>query len=261
MSYKMKLLTFNTHSLVAGEGERQVSVLAEAILKEKFDVIALQEVNQKIGDKESNFAFRVVSRMKEMGEDYAWTYLPIKIGYGIYDEGLAFLSRAPLAEIRSGYLSKTHSYDNWKTRMALGIRPEGSEAWFWNLHMSWWEDPDEPFCAQWVRLLSLLSPKEEVWLMGDFNNPAEIRGEGYDLVRESGFYDAYELAEKRQGAGTASAGIDGWHGRSVAAESLRIDQIWSSRPRKISFCHTIFDGERYDVISDHFGVAIGIENR
>ncbi len=256
----MKLLTFNTHSLVEGRAEDQVSVLADAIAEELFDVIALQEVNQKIGDKESNFAAAVVVRLSERGVRYDWRYLPIKIGYGRYDEGLAFLCRAPIAEIECGYLSKRRAYDDWKTRMVLGVRCEGSDEWFFNLHTGWWDDSDEPFCAQWVRLSALLPCSNALWLMGDFNQPAEVRGEGYDLVRGSGFYDAYELAQKKLGEGTAAVGIDGWHGRAVPCDLLRIDQIWTRRARQISSYRTLFDGVHYAKISDHFGVAITVED-
>ena len=158
---KMKLLTFNTHSLVEGRGEEQISVLADAILSEGFDVVALQEVNQPkdrapisegASVKQGNFAAEVIEKLGEAGEKYHFSYLPIKLGYEKYDEGLAFLCRAPIIETRSILLSKPRSYIDWKKRMALGIRCEGSDEWFWNLHMSWWEDADEPFGAQWVRL-------------------------------------------------------------------------------------------------------------
>ena len=266
---KMKLLTFNTHSLVEGRGEEQISVLADAILSEGFDVVALQEVNQPkdrapmsegASVKQGNFAAEVIEKLGKAGEKYHFSYLPIKLGYEKYDEGLAFLCRAPIIETRSILLSKPRSYIDWKKRMALGIRCEGSDEWFWNLHMSWWEDADEPFCAQWVRLLPHLSAGQVFWLLGDFNNPAEVRGEGYDLLREFGLFDAFAAAEKRCGEGTARSGIDGWHGKDVPCELLRIDQIWASRPWRILESRTLFDGVRYPEISDHFGVAVTVEN-
>ncbi len=264
---KMKLLTLNTHSLVEGRGEEQASVLAEAILSEKFDVIALQEVNQPKESaliskgamiKQGNFAVEVITRLGEMGEDYHFCYLPIKLGYEKYDEGLAFLCRAPIAETRSILVSDERPYDDWKKRMALGIRCESSHVWFWNLHMSWWEDSDEPFCTEWNRFSKHLT-SEDFWLLGDWNNPAEMRDEGYDLLREFGLFDAFTAAEKRCGEGTARSGIDGWHGRSAPRELLRIDQIWSSRPWRVLEYRTLFDGARYPEISDHFGVAVTVE--
>ena len=235
-------------------------MLAEAIAAEGFDVVALQEVNQNIGDKESNFAAAVVSRLSERGVRYDWRYLPVKIGYGRYDEGLAFLCRTPIKEVRSAYLTERRSYEDWKTRMALGVRCEGRDEWFFSIHTGWWKDPDEPFFDQWKRLSELLPRRERIWLMGDFNQPAEVRGEGYDLVRDAGWYDAYDLAEHRIGEGTARAGIDGWHGRAVTCDWLRIDQIHSNRRVKISSYRTLFDGVRYTAISDHFGVAVTVED-
>ena len=96
--------------------------------------------------------------------------------------------------------------------------------------------------------------------MGDFNNPAEVRGEGYDLLRESSLHDAYEMACLRQGEGTARAKIDGWRGRQSASEWLRIDQIWSSRARSVSVYQTLFDGKRFPFISDHLGVSVTVND-
>ena len=180
---KMKLLSFNTHSLVEERGEEQVSVLADAILAEKFDVIALQEVNQPregrpISEgssvKQGNFAAEVLERLGEAGAKYHFSYLPIKLGYEKYDEGLVFLCRAPIIETQSILLSKPRSYIDWKKRMALGIRCEGSDVWFWNLHTSWWEDADEPFSAQWVRLLPTSSTRRPQPAAMRFFRPALI---------------------------------------------------------------------------------------
>lgn len=265
----MKLLTLNTHSLIEGRGEEQASVLSEAILTEKFDVIALQEVNQPKENapisegsavKRGNFAAKVLETLSAAGVTYHFFYLPIKLGYEKYDEGLAFLCRAPIAEVETFALTEGYGYENWRRRAALGIRCEGSDEWFFNLHMGWWDDTEEPFFSQWVRLLRHLLPKKDYWLMGDFNNPAEVRGEGYDLLRESGLHDAYEMARHRQGEGTARAKIDGWRGRASASEWLRIDQIWSSRARSVEVYRTLFDGKNFPVISDHLGVSVTVND-
>ncbi len=42
----MKLITLNTHSLVEPGYENKLKLFAEAVLRERPDVIALQEVNQ-----------------------------------------------------------------------------------------------------------------------------------------------------------------------------------------------------------------------
>lgn len=274
----MKLLTLNTHSLIEGRGAEQASVLAKAILAEQFDVVALQEVNQECNAKplgkhameyfaqcsedvpvrEGNFAYEVMKCLFSSGVCYYGGYLPVKKGYGKYDEGLAFLCRSPMVAWESAPLSLGRSYDDWKTRSMLAVRCEGRTDWFFNLHLGWWDDMEEPFVAQWKRLLPHLLEKDRYWLMGDFNNPAEVRGEGYDLLCESGLFDAYEMACRRRGCGTARAKIDGWCGRKMAYDWLRIDQIFCNQSRPVVCYETLFDGKNYSEISDHLGVAVTV---
>ena len=46
----MKLITLNTHSLVEPDYENKLKLFAEAVLRERPDVVALQEVNQSMGE-------------------------------------------------------------------------------------------------------------------------------------------------------------------------------------------------------------------
>ena len=46
----MKLMTLNTHSLVEPGYENKLKLFAEVVLRERPDVIALQEVNQSMGE-------------------------------------------------------------------------------------------------------------------------------------------------------------------------------------------------------------------
>ena len=50
----MKLLTLNTHSLEEKDYEKKLKIFTEEILKEKPDVIALQEVNQPLDGEEAD---------------------------------------------------------------------------------------------------------------------------------------------------------------------------------------------------------------
>lgn len=273
----MKLLTLNTHSLQEENGLQKLDWFVQAVCAEQPDVIALQEVNQPVGAhvltglpegvtsadgsgvplKEENHALRAAERLKAGGLTYSWTWLGVKLGYGKYDEGLALFRRdGPIKETDCILLSVRDDYRNWKTRKALGIR--WGQDWFYTLHMGWWEDEEEPFSAQWQRLESALATKKRngrVWLLGDFNSPAGVRGEGYDLVARSGWRDTYRLAEERQGSATVEGPIDGWRGRASTYD-LRIDQIWCSQPVPVRSAQVVFDGGRWPVISDHFGVLV-----
>ncbi len=279
----MKLFSLNSHSLHGEDFSGRVAIFCAALAKELPDVVALQEVNQPrdgqppegvlplghtpcrtdIPMHRENFALRIAQEMEKRGIDYFWTWLPMKIGYGKYDEGLAVFCRRPLAEVRAFTVSAMEEYENYHTRMALWVRPEGSEFSFCNLHTSRWHAPKSPFAGEWERLMSNLDSEEPVFLMGDFNNPAEIRGEGYDLMSRCGFYDAYELAEKRSGRGTARIGIDGWKERDDGTSDglIRIDHILCNRPVRVTEYRTVFNGVDFPEVSDHFGVLVTVEEK
>lgn len=276
----MKLLTLNAHSLIENDYERKLEDFVSAVLSRKPDIIALQEVNQTAGGvkarkenlkgyfpcqneiqvTEDNHAYKACRLLARKNVFYYWTWLPIKNGYEEFDEGLAVLSLKPIIETDSFLVSKTDDYRNWKTRKTLGILTEDINAgWFYSVHLSWWNDEEEPFSEQWEKLEKHLSDKERVWIMGDFNNPAEIRNEGYDKIKNSGWYDTYEIAVGKDGVFTVDKVIDGWKDKISSTEGMRIDHIWTKNVADIKSSEIIFDGVNEPVVSDHFGVMTVIE--
>ena len=141
-----KILTLNTHSLVEENYEQKLIAFMDIIRKERPDIIAMQEANQSAGaapaDKaeldglvpvpgreivirKDNHAMRVANMLHQAGIACSFTWLPVKLGYGIYDEGMAFLSLdAEITETDAFYISRGQDYRNWKTCMALGIKTE-----------------------------------------------------------------------------------------------------------------------------------------
>lgn len=269
----MKLLTLNTHSLVEDDYESKLSAFAEVVSAERFDIIALQEVNQtcasekaeaggnyiKCGEiplKKDNHILRAAELISKNGLDYKFTWLGMKKGYGKYDEGIGFLSRSAVLEAKYFTVSREDNYTDWHTRKIIGIRTAAApEVWFYSVHTGWWEDGD-PFSRQWARIKDCIGSGGRIWLMGDFNNPAEIRGEGYDLMENDGWYDSFKLAERTSGGITAEADIDGWKDRNSGG--MRIDGIWSNEKTEVKTWETVFNGKSYPVVSDHYGVKITI---
>ena len=202
----MKIMTLNTHSLVEKNYAEKLQQFVHGVLEEMPDVIALQEVNQTIAApladevlltgyvpaqtavpvRADNHAANAARLLREAGVPCSWTYLPIKVGYGKYDEGLAMLVlERRISHVESFLISRADDYANWKTRKVLGMQVEGLTDWFYTVHMGWWEDEQEPFLAQWKVLNAFVTTKPRhapVWLMGDFNSPAEVRCEGYDKI-------------------------------------------------------------------------------
>lgn len=301
----MKLITLNTHSLEETDYESKLHTFAEVLCREQPDIIALQEVNQtRSADPADprelercgyvpctdvstlsqsatslspvircdNHAYRAARLCAQMGLNYHWTWTGAKIGYDKYDEGLAVFSRLPISGTEQFYITGTQDYANWKTRKILGVSistNHGSE-YFYSVHMGWWNDAEEPFQAQWQRICRTLPSHANgpVWLMGDFNSPAQVRGQGRDLIRNSGWLDSYELAANKDSGITVGQVIDGWResentggGESPSMESpssespgMRIDYIWTSRRIPILSSRVIFNGSHEPVVSDHYGI-------
>ena len=286
----MKIMTLNTHSLAEPDYESKLTAFAGSLVQIQPDIIALQEVSQSrnaspaapdrlpdwgyvpcsTGDiaqdspsgprtviRADNHAFNLALLLAQSGLSYEWTWVPAKIGYGKYDEGLAVLSRSPILGTHQFYITGSRDYGNWKTRKILGIstRTEHGTEYFYSVHMGWWNDSEEPFEGQWTRICSGLAPLsgEQVWLMGDFNSPAHVAGQGHDLVLASGWFDSYDLAASKDGGITVEHAIDGWreHGE---ISGMRIDYIWTSRRVPVISSRTIFNGASYPIVSDHFGI-------
>ena len=275
----MRLLTCNTHSLVEENYEEKLEYFIEWLDMHSYDVIAMQEVNQRIDAekiavdkrwfispnenikiKEDNHMARVVEQLKLRGHEYYWTWVPIKIGYGIYDEGIGIMTKYPPLAVKEFYITQNHDYLNWRVRKVVGVQceVEDRKVWFFSVHLGWWNDAEESFASQFATLereIAKICGDEEVFLMGDFNNPADIRDEGYDKVVSSGWYDTYVDAHIKDEGVTVAGLIDGWKDHKDI-KTMRIDFIFSSKKTNIKESKVVFNGKNGQVISDHFGVEI-----
>ncbi len=262
------------------EYPRKLAAFVRAVLQEQPDIMALQEVNQTVCGtavspampegyfpctdsaviRQDHHVYRAARMLREEGCPYFWTWLPLKLGYAQYDEGIAVMSRSPILETEIVPVSRMDDYRNWKTRKLLGIRTEAyPEDWFYSVHYGWWDDAEEPFPEQWQRTQAHMQRHSSVWLMGDFNNPAGVPGEGYDMITRSGWYDTFVLAEHRDSGETVGKIIDGWGDKLHSPRGMRIDQIWCSRPAAVSNSRVLFNGAVYPVVSDHYGLMIDAE--
>lgn len=273
----MKLLTFNTHSLEEANMPAKQQAFADFVLKEMPDIIALQEVNQSMAADEvpasdlpaglqganasipfrtDNHALAVARILEAQKAGYYALWLPMKVGYDKYDEGMAIFSRKPILETKVIPISRTRDYHNYRTRDLLAVRTE--DGWFGGIHASWWSDPDEPFKAQWPAIQKAFQGETPAFLMGDFNGDASVRNETYDLVAESGWLDTFVHAKDKDAGWTIEGTIDGWK-HQEAVPNRRIDQIWMNHNRPVLSSRVIFNGKNEPVLSDHFGVMTVVE--
>lgn len=264
----MKLMTLNTHSLSEPDGEAKQKILSDFLRRESPDCVALQEVCQSrsapavappsagriVGEegiplRKDNF---LLTLWESLRPAYHFCWLPVKIGYGVRDEGIGFLCRFPIAKAWQIPLTPTRKYEDWRRRMALSVRMDGWRDTMVCLHTDWWE---EGFLSEWELLRESCDPLPSVWLMGDFNVSAERLLKEGDPLREAGYLDAYSLSAERDLADTVLPVADGWWGRE-RGDGLRIDQIRCRPRRPILRYRRVLDGREDRMISDHCGVMI-----
>jgi len=128
----------------------------------------------------------------------------------------------------------------------------------YSCHFSWWQDDFQNFFFEneWLNLQDSLRQSQDkglkLILMGDFNNPAHILDQGYDLILKSGFLkDSFKVATNKFGEFTVDTSIDGWVKNT---DHLRIDYIFVDKIIKVDKYEIVFNGHNQPVISDHFGI-------
>ena len=138
--------------------------------------------------------------------------------------------------------------------MKATIEANGKEIDFFSCHLGWWNDQDEPFKNQVDNLIKHIDNNKLSFLMGDFNNNALLKDEGYDYIIAQGMIDTYKIAEEKDSGITVKGTIDGW---KECSEDKRLDLILSNKEIKVKDSKVIFNREN-DIVSDHFGVEINI---
>ena len=261
----MKLLTLNCHSWQEENQIEKIMYLAKIIDEKKYDVIALQEVSQLISSKviyenirEDNFALLLNEELKRLGNTKYHFYWDLAhLGYEYYSEGLCIMTKLPINKKSSFYVSKSTDIKYWKTRKLIKTKLDynGRDIVFYSCHLGWWKDDEEPFIYQADKLIKDIDRNELTFIMGDFNNNAYIRQEGYDYLIANGLIDTYSLAKEKDNGITVKGNIAGWDNNS---EDLRLDIIFTNKNIEIKRSNVIFNGINKDVISDHFGVEVEI---
>ncbi|KIL43336.1 endonuclease [Jeotgalibacillus alimentarius] len=261
----MKLLTLNCHSWQEDQQLEKLDVLAQTIVERDYHVIALQEVSQLTdapaeGDyKKGHFGVELLKRLESLGRtDDRMHWSLCHYGYDVYEEGVALISRLPVTETSSFFITQSEDPTHWKTRAVPRITVDagGQLIDVYSCHLGWWSDQEEPYTYQVEQLLKRQSADRLSFYMGDFNNHAGLKEEGYELLTVKGLYDTYALAETKDSGVTVFGQIAGWEGN---AQPLRIDYIFASAPVRVTSSQVIFNGEHKPVVSDHFGVEVEID--
>jgi len=277
---ELSLLTLNLHTYeqhphhcpfdTMHHHEREVQIIAEAIAQLRVDVVCFQEVGEYMhdplthpyGEGPSNMAFRICKRLRQWGHGFHihqdWSH----IGFLRWREGSAIMSRHPMRHNYSAYVSADCRKDNYMSR---NITVSCIDVpWFGllhiaNVHLSW---AHHGFFDEYRKLRQLIDSRLHFGvrgdlLVGDFNAPA---GEhAYNHIVGNGVYvdQFYELHPQRFYQPSYQGQIDGWKN----SPAKRIDHIFkrNGNPLRVKFMETIFNGDFYPVVSDHFGYLARFE--
>lgn len=265
--------------MIGFDPEKQLRILTQALSGGEYDVVALQEVNQlnngdaiplqeldsyvpcqdRVPVKKGNFAFQITEALKNSGQIWYWSWLPVHLGYGHYDEGIAIMTPHPIRKTDAFYLSATTDYQNFKTRMALGIQTvfTGNPEWFYSVQFGWWNDPEEPFSAQWDRFEDHTGKLEvPLYVMGDFSAPDDAPGEAYDYIfSHSNLTDTFKIAEVKDSNLTLTGAEEEWKDPKDR-RAMRADLILTDSGEPVLNSEVLFQGKRYPRISDHLGLEV-----
>ncbi|MFA6708549.1 MAG: endonuclease/exonuclease/phosphatase family protein [Fusobacterium sp.] len=262
----MKLMTLNCHSWQEENQIEKIKYLAKVILKERYDIIALQEVSQLknskkiIGEqKEDNFIYLLSEELKRLSLVYNYRWDFSHIGYDIYEEGIGILYKGKIQENFGTFIGKTMDTNFWKTRKfsRVSIKKNNEIIDFYSCHMGWWQDSENSFEDQVEDLLKITKERNNrFFLMGDFNNDANIKKEGYDYLINRGLIDTYEISNKKDSGITVRGVIAGWENRN--SQDKRIDLILTNKKCEVKKSVVVFNEKNYKIISDHFGVSVEV---
>ncbi|MGX7091264.1 endonuclease/exonuclease/phosphatase family protein [Hutsoniella sourekii] len=267
----MKLLSLNVHAWIEEDAQAKLNQLIDHLMAEDYDWIALQEVNQTIGAPEAqslkgfiptadqqqiladNYAWCLVQALNAQGQSYYWAWAYNHIGYDRYQEGVALLSKQPFQADRV-LLSERDDPSDYRTRAALVGSRDGIQVA--SCHLSWWQE-EGGFQAEWHSLANHLEDfQSPTLLLGDFNAPAHLRDQSYDLATER-LQDAYIQADNRTGSSTVPSGIDGWSDTEIAQ---RIDLVLTTPDFHIYDYQSVLDGIHGPIVSDHYGIQVTLDS-
>ena len=266
----VKCLTLNAHSWVESLPLKRLFDIAEHIIEANYDIICLQEVNQRMDSKvakqvgdlcvlsdfpavhEDNFALNLVRYLEIRGQHYYWSWAYNHIAYDNYNEGVALLSKTSF-EAQDILVSKKHDEFDYHTRHVLLAKTviDDKPITLASLHLSW---QGKGFETEWHHLEQVLSDYPEPYiLMGDFNVPTD--SSGYRLICQSSLQlqDCHHVARTLRGHYTIESEIDGWSGNE---EQLKVDHIFVSQSINVEASEVLFDGGLSPIVSDHFGIAV-----
>ncbi len=264
----MKLLTINVHSWLENNQLEKLDTLAKTIVEKKYDVIAMQEVNQLINSenvysniKKDNFGKMLLDKINSYGESgysYYWTYS--HIGFDKYEEGLAILAKGKVCDVEDFYCTSHQDIHSISSRKILKVTLEinNQTIEFYSCHMNLPTCEDENIRENLYNLVNHTDDSNLKIFMGDFNTDYFNQKKDYNMIIEMGLFDTYEMAQKKDDGVTVYKNISGWED---SMNKKKLDYIFSNRELNVTESSVIFNNTNYPIISDHNGLEVTIAEK
>jgi len=261
----LNVLALNLHCYQERDQDRKLSQIAKAIDELSIDVVCLQEVaenwNEGRGDWRSNTAKIINDRLASPYHLHTdWSHL----GFDLYREGVAILSRYPFSKHDSRYVSNNKDPYNIHARRAVMAQidvPYIGPVNFYSVHTSWWDDG---FPEQFENLRAWASanhggPIKATLLCGDFNVEAGSRG--YELIVTSKEYEDQYLALNSPDIFEKIYRGENQNSQRYLIDDHRIDYIFMKKSSglRATSGRVVFTKHEYGRVSDHEGYLMTFE--
>jgi len=262
---QLKILILNLHCYQEKNQDEKFTIIAKAINELDIDIVCLQEVAEYWkdgeGDWESNSAKIINDRLPTPFHLHTdWSHL----GFDKYREGVAILSRFPLTNHESMYVSDSNDIYDIHSRKV--VKAEVNVPCFGSInvfsaHLSWLEDGFQQQFQQlhhWAKNAHTKNTQATM-LCGDFNITAG--SSGYELVVDSDHYEDQFLAANDQDAFKKIFRVNDAHWHKLLSDDYRIDYIFMNKDSKlqVSSAKVLFTDQDYGMVSDHCGYLMMFE--
>ena len=265
-------LTLNLHTYQEKDQLEKLNMVVDVIGEMDIDFIAFQECAQhkaaKVieGDiKEDNMAYLITEGLQEKyskSYDYIWDWS--HYGWTVWEEGVAVLSKYPIIDQESRYVSSATSLNNIESRKVIYGAcqlPDGGTVNVFSAHLHWRKTlTDQEQNNQIRNMQTMVNEKSTAnsysFIAGDFNgNPTSDVpwSEGYFTMIDNGNYvDSYLLANLDANNKPAQSK----HHTVLGSFPGRIDYIFmkGNPDFEVVDSQIIFRPDVIGVVSDHYGV-------
>lgn len=243
----IKLLTLNIQGYADKHGswDERRGLIERAITDAQPDIVTLQAVALDPERHPSDQATQLAASL----DGYRAVFVAAQTHPDGRQDGLAFLSRGPLPDVRRFELSLQPGLEDTSRRVLLHGRFElaGGPLDVFNAHFSWVPAQQESNAQEALSVLEGTAGGAAV-LAGDFNMQPDSPSLGG--LREAEWVDAWTLLHP---------GEDGFTFVEDRDPSIRIDYIWTRGVRARELEVVLAEGEGTRRASDHAGLLAQLE--